>query len=455
MPYLSRKAKDILGEAAGHIERCLKDASDLQTLTEFRRVMHTIKGSGRTAGLQATGELAWLAESICNIVLDAGQAPSKTVLKFLKRVSDELAKLLAGDFKNEHKIDLTAWHSRADDLHERLLAGTDADAEYDQPEDEDRELRQVFVKEANEHISVIESWLAGQDDNTPVSQEVRLGIHTLLGNFRTLGLAAIAEILSDADDYVTSFHDRKQGLPKIGFEALAELVKDLRSLLDVVEDKAAIRTLTLPREASHQEAFRTLVLALPAAQPQLAVDQEAGRKIAELAEMVGSETETPQSLPDEVSALADVFCEEARSRLDKMQAHTESADWHTRAAVLKRLSDGWASIKALANSSGETEVAAFCAALQGYFGKDAKTLADYQPEAVFTKAAASLRQALADIEQGDGAGRLDSFDVDAIASPGGEEEVPGEVSDVPGTRGTGQRRRARRRAGQNILPGGA
>lgn len=349
---------EVLPSANKYLLQVVQTPSKAEALEHFRRLMHTIKGSGRTAGLQATGELGWIAESLCNIVLDAAQAPSSELLKFLAAISKQLGQLHNTNYIEESNVDLVDWHRQADDLHEILLAGDKGESGQSIAARGDEELRQVFAREASKHVNEIEQWMA--TDDRSVSQKLRLAIHTLLGNFRTLGLTSIGKLFSDVDDYIAYHYDSKVALPVVGVEALKVLLGDLRQMVNEVSGKSAIQALALSREAEHQRAYSALIQSLPVA--ETAADPAAsdvGKTLAELAGLVEAESvEAKTSLDSpQPSSGSDIFIEEAQGLLDFLASIMTASGWPAQMRSRTKALGVWQSLKTLANASGELVVA--------------------------------------------------------------------------------------------------
>lgn len=64
------EAGEVLEAIAQYFPRWAKNFDDENSLTEFRRAFHTLKGSGRMVGANEVGELAWSIENMLNRVID-------------------------------------------------------------------------------------------------------------------------------------------------------------------------------------------------------------------------------------------------------------------------------------------------------------------------------------------------------------------------------------------------
>src|SRR5690606_7020957 len=59
---------------------------DSDSLTEFRRAFHTLKGSGRMVGANDIGELAWSIENMLNRIIDGTVTPSEAHVAIIEKV---------------------------------------------------------------------------------------------------------------------------------------------------------------------------------------------------------------------------------------------------------------------------------------------------------------------------------------------------------------------------------
>ncbi len=63
------EAQEVVGTVATELENLNAQPHDVDTLTNIRRAMHTLKGSGRMVGLKDLGEVAWSVEQTLNMWL--------------------------------------------------------------------------------------------------------------------------------------------------------------------------------------------------------------------------------------------------------------------------------------------------------------------------------------------------------------------------------------------------
>jgi len=80
------EAGEVLEAIAEYFPRWAKNFEDENSLTEFRRAFHTLKGSGRMVGANDIGELSWSIENMLNRVLDKTIQPSEPHIAIIEKV---------------------------------------------------------------------------------------------------------------------------------------------------------------------------------------------------------------------------------------------------------------------------------------------------------------------------------------------------------------------------------
>lgn len=77
------EAREILGAIAENLAACRERPEDREALAALRRSFHTLKGSGRMAGLSNLGEAAWTVENLMNQWLKLEREASVELLDYL------------------------------------------------------------------------------------------------------------------------------------------------------------------------------------------------------------------------------------------------------------------------------------------------------------------------------------------------------------------------------------
>jgi len=202
--YLT-EAEEVLAAVADSLRVLRQDSEDVQALTDVRRGFHTLKGSGRTVGLRALGEVAWQVEQILNTLIEKKYLPSTNVLDFVNEVQ-----VAFGEWVQQLKstgttlIDPGVWKLKAD-----ALAGQFGNGEVvpDVPVIQEmvviggtlkvpKALFDLFIRESKQNIEYLEKVVQDskvQPDVRPDANAVRAA-HTITGTSKTTGITTVAEL---------------------------------------------------------------------------------------------------------------------------------------------------------------------------------------------------------------------------------------------------------------------
>ena len=88
------EASEVLEALDEFFPRWVANTSDEESLVEFRRAFHTLKGSGRMVGATTVGELAWSVENMMNRVIDKTIEPTPTLIELVQQVRDRVPALV-------------------------------------------------------------------------------------------------------------------------------------------------------------------------------------------------------------------------------------------------------------------------------------------------------------------------------------------------------------------------
>src|SRR5690606_14605104 len=80
------EAGEVLQSIEEYFPRWAQNFEDKESLTEFRRAFHTLKGSGRMVGASDIGELAWSIENMLNRIIDKTIEPDAVHVAIIEKV---------------------------------------------------------------------------------------------------------------------------------------------------------------------------------------------------------------------------------------------------------------------------------------------------------------------------------------------------------------------------------
>ncbi|MZR63156.1 Hpt domain-containing protein [Alcanivorax sp. DP30] len=88
------EAGEVLDALDEYFPRWAANTSDEESLVEFRRAFHTLKGSGRMVGATTVGELAWSVENMMNRVIDKTITPTAILIELVQTVRNHIQPLV-------------------------------------------------------------------------------------------------------------------------------------------------------------------------------------------------------------------------------------------------------------------------------------------------------------------------------------------------------------------------
>ena len=330
------EAREILGELADHLAVCREHPDDREALVTVRRAFHTLKGSGRMAGLPNLGEAAWTVESLLNHWLKLEQDVSPALANYLGRaheafdawataleqygcvmvdwslLADEAAALRGGEITRpvsaktapllapaapaveepqasgstettlveipplaDQTLDFIAGHQPLP--HEEtapLVAEEPPPAESAEPL---TPLMQIYLAEAGGCISRLEDALATPElhSQPPFEATVRAA-HTLAGSSRTAGAPEIVALAGTLEQTLSAAREDDRVLSAAQRAAFAGAVRALRTQLHELSRGAPVQPCAAEVEALHA-ANHALVAASAPSAPAPAKDRRVVR----------------------------------------------------------------------------------------------------------------------------------------------------------------------------------
>ncbi|MEK9940728.1 MAG: Hpt domain-containing protein, partial [Methylotenera sp.] len=237
------------------------NATDSEAAVEVRRGYHTLKGSGRTVGLLALGEVAWSIENLLNQLMERKVFPTPEVLSWIEKVTADFAAWVAELFDKESVALTTApYEQQANKLlsdleqtpaakpqkEEVLIGGTRklSKAFFD-----------IFLAEAEQHLNTL---LKMQDSIANNTSESYRAAHTLGSNALTAGFKPIGDLARALehwlDEHSGSWTEQHLSLYRSVVKALAEGMESVRLLNEPKTTRALINALTESTAAMQAEA---------------------------------------------------------------------------------------------------------------------------------------------------------------------------------------------------------
>jgi len=366
---------------------------DSNILITVRRSFHTIKGSGRMVGAFTIGELAWSVENMLNRLLDETIPATPMIFQLLDDVVAILPQLVdalersevplvdsaplmerANTFSENREAVVESTELDADDdshlvfdqdmpeseVGENLLV----DSDYSPPQDEDSigyerdtELMDIFVTEAQAHLTTIDEFVQNaESDGEPnqVTDSVIRAAHTLRGCACTAGISSIALLGEALEDFTNALKSNELLVDKSRLSLIKEGFDLGQSLLTALLNEDS----PFPDPDSYLARLNNETSALEAlyGETPLIIKSSDGDK--ESVEQIAPELPTPDVqvevtpdashdelmgivVLDEDEELLEIFIEEAQELTDELfqvlQQWSDARDSWSKVVDLKRI----------------------------------------------------------------------------------------------------------------------
>ncbi|MES2501982.1 MAG: Hpt domain-containing protein [Pseudomonadota bacterium] len=216
--YLT-EAEEVLAHIAQNCQALRVNATDSEALVEVRRSYHTLKGSGRTVGLNTMGDIAGQVEHFLNGVLDKKAILTPQQIAGIEQMNAAFAGWAAElRANNQAEVNQTAWSAHASALSQEPLESTSQQAEavkQAKPESAAKKVKKpepqvliggtrkmsrafydIFVKESMQNITTIEQDVAKLMADTKLmpSAAAKMATHTLGSNALAAGFKPMGEL---------------------------------------------------------------------------------------------------------------------------------------------------------------------------------------------------------------------------------------------------------------------
>ncbi len=427
-----------------------RDAGNQQALSDLRRQFHTLKGSGRMAGVGKPAELAWVVEDLLNHVVAGKVAISESVYDFMERAIDALKPVLEHELQGADQIDLEMWNAHAqriliqpgqlealtktdavaeikevdttaetppaqsvgEDLEQepppehavtvKAVAVVAAAASHRPPEQEvaqravrDDPVVEIFSKETRQHLSVIRNSLDAckkSSQDCGISEELLRSLHTLRGSSRSVGLVDMSDACASVDGFLHAVLDTGGVLRTDEMELLDQLAVTCAKVLDKLQQRGEFEQPSQP--AFMQIVERSESLKLRPARPQGISEAESAddeRKIP------------PDTLPEPDANLVEgvsqarLTAHGTRASLEEIRQDLEHREATVAATDPGQLHEELTGIKEVLET--DTDLASefegiFCEEAFAILGRIDHQLADWNSEERYADISAALKRDL-------------------------------------------------------------
>lgn len=321
-----------------------------EALVTVRRAFHTLKGSGRTVGLTAMGDVAWAVEQLLNHLLETRSGITTPVLDFIDSVSAQFQEWVKQLFTNgSATLTPGSWKSRAEALLRSGLQELNVEAIPEMPvappqavtettegpveevvviggkQSVNRQLFEIFLAEAQSNLALLQQLLAAaRTQDEPPIPDIARPAHTLGGVARTVGLTALSDLGAAVESWLEAIVPRFKALTADELHLFDQSLLALQAMLQKVQNHRqpvaakwlcnALRKATAAKEVAVESSAEETVEAVPA--EVLAVEPEAALPEPQPATSAATPDSVPSFVPVTETAnvdqqLLEVFLEES------------------------------------------------------------------------------------------------------------------------------------------------
>lgn len=210
------EAQDVLESNVIHLQVLRESESNHLALTELRRAFHTIKGSGRTVGLEAMGDVANAVEKLLNLLIEHKLYPSNEILTFAEEVNQAFTDWIQQLVDTQVvTLNPAQYQQAAEELSQSLLQAIDEAKPKVRKEEiliggsrkVGRAFFYLFLGEAQTHLATLQEAhkaIKAKSSELPSPASCRAA-HTLSSNALTAGFEAIGDLARALEHWLDEF----------------------------------------------------------------------------------------------------------------------------------------------------------------------------------------------------------------------------------------------------------
>lgn len=186
-------------------------------LAEVRRAYHTLKGSGRTVGLEVLAEVAYSIEKLLNVLLENKLTPTRELIDFVSLCNQSFFDWVE-TLKEAGQVTLNAgeYQQQADEMAALLQQSLQAAAPKAKNEEViiggsrkvGRAFFYLFLGEAQQHLNTLVTTRKAIEVGSiyPPSASSKRAAHTLSSNALTAGFDAIGDLARALENWFDEFY---------------------------------------------------------------------------------------------------------------------------------------------------------------------------------------------------------------------------------------------------------
>ena len=342
------EVEEVLAQNAQHLQTLRINNTDMGAMAEIRRGFHTLKGSGRTVGLNDLGHVAGFVETMLNKIVERKTFLQNHQISFLEQISAAFA-AWAAELQESGiaLVNVDEWQARvlavaqpkaSAQIEEVVVGGTRRMS---------RGLYNVFLQEARQNLAILNADVSALCDNSHAknaqlkpSEAIKRATHTLASNALTAGFKPMGELGRALENWLDEFKGHWTPdnllLYKKTVKSLADMAERAAKLLHPRAAPALIKALKNSNlnPVLHETLLDNEELLVVETEPTAELDSQlsslvkspvatTNSAVSEILTQAALSSALNQSISEGVTSavdhdLLDVFIEEARELIPQM-----------------------------------------------------------------------------------------------------------------------------------------
>ena len=231
------EAEEVLAQIAQNLQTLRVNNTDSVAMGEIRRGFHTLKGSGRTVGLNDLGAVAGFVEIMLNSVIEQKAFLRSEQVGFLEQTSAAFA-AWAAELKDTGiaTVNVAEWQDKVTSIGKTKVSSQIEEVVVGGTRKMSRGLYNVFLQEAKQNLALLQADVTSLSENSHAknvqlkpSETSRRAVHTLASNALTAGFKPMGELGRALENWLDAF---KGGWTN---ESVILYRKSIKSLADMLE----------------------------------------------------------------------------------------------------------------------------------------------------------------------------------------------------------------------------
>ncbi len=242
MDIFLTEAEEVLAQNAQNLQTLRINNTNINAMAELRRGFHTLKGSGRTVGLNDIGNVAGNVETMLNTVIDKKTYLRPEQISFLEQTTAAFA-AWAAELKDSGtaSVDVAEWQEKVMSVAKLKMTSQIEEVVVGGTRWMSRGLYNVFLQESQQNLAILQADVDSLSENSHAknvklkpADKSKIAVHTLASNALTAGFKPMGELGRALENWLDTFKSCWDN------ESVVLYRKSVKSLTDMWERAAKL-----------------------------------------------------------------------------------------------------------------------------------------------------------------------------------------------------------------------